>query len=131
MDTSLYIKGTLFLLAVILIFRLSFLRFKANQPSKSLFFLVFGGTLLRLWCLFDPFLHAWDERYHALVAKNLMANPFVPLLYKRPLLPYDYHNWSNNHVWLHKQPLSLWLMSFSLNLFGNTEGAVRIPSLSQ
>lgn len=129
MNALLYIKGTLFLVAVFLIFRLSFLSFKANKPSKSLFFLIFGGTLLRLWASSDAFLHEWDERYHALVAKNLAENPLVPLLYKMPLLPYDFHNWSNNHVWLHKQPLSLWLMSLSINLFGNTEGAVRLPSL--
>lgn len=129
MNQLLYVEGTLFLIVIIVIFRLSFLSFKTNNPSKSLFYILLGGTLLRLWCLSDAFLHEWDERYHALVAKNLMANPLVPLLYKTPLLPYDFHNWSNNHVWLHKQPLSLWLMSFSLNMFGNTEGAVRLPSL--
>ncbi len=129
MNQLVYLKGALFIVTIIAIYRLSFLNFKANELSKALFYILFGGTLLRLWCLSDAFLHAWDERYHALVAKNLVSNPLVPLLYKTPLLPYDFHNWSNNHVWLHKQPLSLWLMSFSLNLFGNTEGAVRVPSL--
>jgi 4-amino-4-deoxy-L-arabinose transferase-like glycosyltransferase len=129
MNQLFYIKGALLILSVILIFRLSFVYFKANQPSKSLFYILFGGTILRLWCLSDNFLHAWDERYHALVAKNLIGHPLTPLLYKLPLLPYDYRQWTMNHVWLHKQPLSLWLMSSSIYVFGNVEWAVRLPSL--
>lgn len=38
----------------------------------------------------DPFLHTWDEQFHALVARNMMDNPFVPTLRKGQLLPYDY-----------------------------------------
>jgi hypothetical protein len=104
----LYIKGTLFLIVVIIVFRYSFLQFKSKHLSKSLLSILLGGTMLRLWGLSDTFLHAWDERYHALVAKNFISNPFMPVLYKTPLLPYDYHQWVINHIWLHKQPLTLW-----------------------
>ncbi len=38
-------------------------------------------------------LHDWDERYHALVAKNMIEQPFKPMLYKNPVLPYDYKDW--------------------------------------
>jgi 4-amino-4-deoxy-L-arabinose transferase-like glycosyltransferase len=129
MNLSLYVTGTLFLICVILVFRFSYLSFQANHALKSLSYILLGGTMLRVWCLLDKSLHAWDERYHALVAKNLTSNPLLPLLYKHPILPYDYHNWGGNHIWLHKQPISLWFMSFSIYVFGNVEWAVRVPSL--
>jgi 4-amino-4-deoxy-L-arabinose transferase-like glycosyltransferase len=88
-----------------------------------------GGFLLRCIGLFYPFLHAWDERYHALVAKNLAENPLLPLLYKSTPLPYHIGNWTNNHVWLHKPPMTLWMMSLSIKTFGNHEFAIRLPSI--
>jgi 4-amino-4-deoxy-L-arabinose transferase len=77
----------------------------------------------------DHFLHTWDERYHALVAKHLAIHPLVPTLYDHPLLPYDYRDWRANHVWLHKPPLALWLMAASMRLLGVDEIAMRLPSL--
>ena len=87
------------------------------------------GLTLRIYISNDPFLHDWDEKYHALVAKNLISNPLKPTLYLNPLLPYDFTNWTSNHIWLHKQPLPLWLISLSLKTFGISEFAVRIPSI--
>ena len=75
------------------------------------------------------FLTIWDEQYHALVAKNMLKNPFRPTLYSNPLLEYDYHNWTGNYIWLHKQPLFLWQIALSLKIFGINELAVRIPSI--
>jgi 4-amino-4-deoxy-L-arabinose transferase-like glycosyltransferase len=129
MNPILYLKGTLFLLSLVVIFRLSFIYFKRKQTKESLLLILLGGTIIRTWCVLDGFLYAWDERYHALVAKNMMGNPLLPLLFKNPILPYNYQHWTTNHVWLHKQPLSLWLMSASLSVFGNVEWAVRLPSL--
>ncbi|MDW8273533.1 MAG: glycosyltransferase family 39 protein, partial [Chitinophagales bacterium] len=63
------------------------------------------------------------------VAKNLTFDLLHPTLYKTPLLPYDFRDWSGNHTWIHKQPLFLWLISLSIKLFGVTEKAVRLPSL--
>ncbi len=74
-------------------------------------------------------LHEWDERIHALVAKNLSQDWLRPTLYADPVLPYDYRYWNQNHVWLHKQPLALWAMAASINLLGNTVFAVRLPSV--
>ncbi len=87
------------------------------------------GLLLRIYTSTDLYLHAWDERYHALVAKNLMQHPLVPTLYDRPALPFDYRNWAGNHIWVHKQPLPLWAIMSSLYVFGVNAVAVRIPSI--
>ncbi|HEX8657839.1 MAG TPA: glycosyltransferase family 39 protein [Hymenobacter sp.] len=76
----------------------------------------------------DPFLHDWDERYHALVAKHLMQDPLRPMLRDRAYLPYDYRGWGGNTVWMHKQPLFLWQMALSMSLFGVNELALRVPS---
>jgi 4-amino-4-deoxy-L-arabinose transferase-like glycosyltransferase len=85
--------------------------------------------LLRLQASTDRFLHPWDERYHAVVAKNLIQDPLTPVLYADPVLPYDTKDWGGNHVWLHKPPFTLWLMALSLRLFGVTELAARLPSV--
>jgi len=109
-----------------------FFGFRLQMKGKelpALALLLLGGLILRVFIASDPVLHPWDERYHALVAKNLMSDFLKPVLYKTPLLPYDYTNWTENHIWLHKQPLSLWLISLSLKLFGTNAFAVRIPSI--
>src|SRR6185312_9273700 len=77
----------------------------------------------------DPFLHVWDEKFHALVARNMMGNPFKPMLVKNPLVPFDYRIWVYNHIWLHKQPLFLWQMALSMKLFGVSEFTLRYPSV--
>jgi 4-amino-4-deoxy-L-arabinose transferase len=74
-------------------------------------------------------LHDWDERFHALVAKNLSHHWLCPTLIDKPLLPADYKNWSTTHIWLHKQPVFLWQMALSIRFFGINEFAVRFPSL--
>ena len=85
-------------------------------------------AVLLTWSSADQFLHTWDEQFHALVAKNMVDEPLKPMLYKDPLLPFDYENWTANHVWLHKQPLPLWGIAGSISLFGNHPWAVRLPS---
>ena len=74
------------------------------------------------------YIHDWDERFHALVAKNMMAHPFRPTLIAHPVLDYNVADWANNHVWVHKQPVFLWQMALSMNLFGVSPFAVRLPS---
>jgi len=95
----------------------------------ALLLLIFGGLVLRLYTSADFFLHDWDERYHALVAKNMISQPLTPVLYEDPVLPYDYRDWTSNHIWLHKQPLPLWTMAGSMRLFGVNEFALRLPSI--
>jgi 4-amino-4-deoxy-L-arabinose transferase-like glycosyltransferase len=77
----------------------------------------------------DYYLHPWDEAYHALAAKNLLHNLFIPTLFEHPVFNYDYTDWSANHIWVHKPPLTLWLIMVSLKLFGINEIAVRLPSI--
>lgn len=103
--------------------------YQKNQFKTALFLLLLSGLILRIYSSTDFYLHTWDERYHALVAKNLMEHPLVPTLYDNPVLPYDYENWTANHVWLHKQPFPLWTMAASMWLFGVHEIALRIPSM--
>ncbi len=52
-----------------------------GKHQLALWLLIGGGLLLRVGPLLDPFLHTWDERYHALVAKNMMVHPFTPMLH--------------------------------------------------
>lgn len=77
----------------------------------------------------DLFLHEWDERYHALVAKHLIDHPLKPTLYETPIHDYDHTNWISNHIWLSKPPLPLWFMALSIKCFGLHEFSVRIPAL--
>jgi 4-amino-4-deoxy-L-arabinose transferase len=57
------------------------------------------GFCLRLHTVCaDPYLQPWDERYHALVARNMMTQPLVPQLYADPALDYDYRDWTSNRV---------------------------------
>jgi 4-amino-4-deoxy-L-arabinose transferase len=101
---------------------------KDNYTTAILLLLV-CGLIIRIYTACDFYLHEWDERYHGVVAKNLIQNPWVPTLYDNPVLPYNYKNWASNHIWLHKQPLSLWSMALSMRIFGVNEIALRIPSI--
>jgi 4-amino-4-deoxy-L-arabinose transferase-like glycosyltransferase len=100
-----------------------------RQSSLAFVALVAAAICVRAYAAADLALHPWDERYHALVAKNLIDSPLVPTLYRDPVLPYDYTNWAGNHVWLHKPPGALWLQALSMRLFGVGEIPLRVPSL--
>ena len=77
----------------------------------------------------DKDLHDWDEKYHALVAKNLTKDWSVPKLYDQPILEYDYKSWVGNHVWLHKPPLSLYGIALVYKIFGPSVFATRLLSI--
>lgn len=108
---------------------LAFQYFRKGLDLPAILLIVLCGFLLRLFAGFDLYLHPWDERFHALVAKNLIEHPLLPTLYEHPLLQYNYRNWAGNYVWLHKQPLPLWTMASSMKLFGINEIALRLPSI--
>jgi 4-amino-4-deoxy-L-arabinose transferase len=91
--------------------------------------IVIGGLILRIYVSRSQFLHQWDEKYHALVAKNMISHPLKPTLYDWPVLDYDSNKWTANHIWLAKGPVPLLAISSSLAVFGNSEYAVRIPSI--
>ncbi|MCB0538920.1 MAG: hypothetical protein KDE33_15510, partial [Bacteroidetes bacterium] len=100
--------------------------FLKQKYNYALLLLILAGITLRIYTSNDKYLHKWDERYHALVAKNMMEEPFVPKLYKNPVLNYDYKNWTGNHIWVHKQPFPLWSIALSFKLFGVNELALRL-----
>jgi 4-amino-4-deoxy-L-arabinose transferase len=75
------------------------------------------------------YLGDWDERYHALVAKNLSMYPAVPILRLEPIMAYDYKAWCCNHIWLHKPPLFLYQMALSMKIFGVSLISARLPSV--
>jgi len=102
-----------------------------NKNTKASLVLLFLGVLGMGYFIanLDSFLILWDEQYHALVAKNMLNNPFKPTLFLDPQFDYNYKNWTANHIWLHKQPLFLWQIALSIKLFGANTIAVRLPSI--
>jgi len=114
----------------LLIFLSIYLHFVKKKPGAALIVLLLSAFLLRLlMAAIDPYLHDWDERFHALVAKNMIRYPFVPMMRIDPVFPYRMEDWCCNHIWLHKQPLFLWQMALSLKLFGINELSLRLPSV--
>lgn len=107
----------------------AFRYFSRGRIGTALLLVVLSGFMLRVYTAADLHLHKWDERYHALVAKNMMTEPLHPKLYTDTILPYDYKDWSGNHTWVHKQPLPLWAMAGSMQIFGVHEFALRLPSV--
>ncbi len=106
-----------------------YLFFVLKKERLALASLLLSAFLLRLLIIsLDPFLHDWDERFHALVAKNMILHPFIPMLRIDPVMAYDPSAWCCNHIWLHKQPLFLWQMAASMKLFGVHVFALRFPS---
>jgi 4-amino-4-deoxy-L-arabinose transferase-like glycosyltransferase len=121
--------GLAALAAAGLLFGYAWRAWRRGRPEAAAAAIVAAGLVLRMYAGCDLFLHTWDERYHALVAKHLVEHPLLPTLYDHPVLPYDYRNWRANHVWLHKPPLALWLMAAGMRLLGPDELAMRLPSL--
>lgn len=105
--------------------------FHLNGKNRYAVFSVFlAAVSFRLFAIYlDPFLHDWDEKFHALVAKNMIANPFEPVLVPNSVIPNTGIDWCCSHIWLHKQPLFLWQMALSLKIFGINEFALRYPSM--
>ncbi len=121
--------GILSVVFSLLSFLVSALSARNEKYGIAVGMLILGGLILRYYTGSDFYLHSWDERYHALVAKNMLSHPLIPTLYENPVLPYNYRDWASNHIWVHKQPVPLWTMSASLWAFGINEFAVRIPSI--
>jgi 4-amino-4-deoxy-L-arabinose transferase len=115
--------------AAALSYGLALVAARKRRPGLAAGLVVAGGLALRLYASCDDYLHAWDERFHALVARNLMAHPLRPTLYDTPLLPYDPRDWQQSAVWLHKPPFVPWLMALAMAGLGVGEMALRLPSL--
>lgn len=130
MQTHFLYKDLLNLNVGVLLIVMSVFLYMRNRISLSIFILMAGALVLRLFIIkLDPFLYVWDEEFHALVAKNMMTNPFKPMLYANPLPYYNSDSWVSSHIWLHKGPVFLWLITISFKIFGMNEVALRIPSI--
>lgn len=103
----------------------------SKQSLLFTYLSIFIAAFLIRYCVAsqDHFLHSWDERYHALVGKNLVNTLSIPTLRDKPVLPYNSLNWQESHVWVHKQPVFLYQIAASVAVLGNTEMAVRFPSI--
>ena len=118
------------LTAGIAFFLISLIFHLKDKQRLSLFFLLVSAFFIFCFAaLLDPFLNLWDERFHALVARNMMHHPFRPTLYDDPVVDMEYDRWDKFHVWLHKQPLFLWQIAISFRLFGLSEFTLRLPSV--
>ena len=101
---------------------------KRFPAAAGLTLILVSSFLLKLNHLGHGGIKALDESFHAVVARNLIKHPLTPTLYDRPYLEYDYRDWQNNHVWLHKPIVPLWQMAASMALFGVNTLALRLPS---
>ncbi len=118
-----------FYLAVLFI-AFSLLLYFKSRKTYAIVLLTLASLVISIFIArLDAFLILWDEQFHALVAKNMIDNPFKPVLYREIYLDYNYKNWTANYIWLHKQPLFLWQMAFSMKLWGINEFGVRFPSV--
>lgn len=102
---------------------------RASKTVLLLGLIVAFGLELRFRAANHPYISQWDEAYHALVAKNLIAHPLRPTLYEEKVLPTDDLEWTKAGVWLHKPPLPLWLMAFGIATFGEHELSFRLASV--
>jgi len=106
------------------------LYFRKSDKCAIILLVLSGLSLFTFAALLDPYLNLWDERFHALVAKNSMDNFLFPTLYKElPMQEADPMIWDSAHVWLHKQPLFIWQIMLSFKLFGVSEFTLRLPSV--
>ncbi|MCX6566522.1 MAG: glycosyltransferase family 39 protein [Candidatus Aminicenantes bacterium] len=124
-----FLPGIGVILLVGFIYVLAYLKSRRSKYALALALIILCSLILRVYLSWDLYLHDWDERYHALVAKNMIGQPLKPMLYRDPVLPYDYRNWFANHVWIHKPPLPLWTMAAGMSLLGVNEAGLRFPSI--
>ena len=124
-----FLPGICVFILVGVLYVLAFLKSRRSGYALALVLIILCSLILRVYLSWDLYLHDWDERYHALVAKNMIDQPLKPMLYRDPVVPYDHRNWFANHVWVHKPPLPLWTMAAGMSLFGANEFGLRFPSV--
>ena len=123
------LQGTLLLIAYALLTGCA-LRAVFTGRYRTATWLIFTlALLLRVFMAGDLFLHEWDERFHAVIAKNIWSSPFAPRLYTDGVLTYDFARWSESDLWLSKPFLPFWVMGGSIALFGSNEFGLRLPSV--
>lgn len=131
------VSQKLWLLAGLLLALASIISFAFDKKRWSVALLTAGGFCLFVFAAISiPFLNFWDERFHALMAKNCMDHPFSPTLYREWPIDNAYPggtwpetDWCHGHVWLHKQPLFIWQIALCFKLFGVSLFTLRLPSV--
>lgn len=127
---SMLFSNWLFITSIVCFITALVLQYRFQQTRVALVLLFGAAFLARLFFAHtDPFLHPWDEKFHALVAKSMMSNPLKPMLKTDALYISDPNVWCCNHIWLHKQPLFMWQMALSMKIFGVSAFSIRYPSV--
>lgn len=122
--------GLVFLILSCLIWALNREKTPAKRFPWSIILLSLSALCFYSFAaLLDPFLNPWDERFHALVAKNLLQHPFTFTLYDDPVMQMAYDRWDRSVIWLHKPPLFLWMIALIYKFFGVSWFTTRIPSI--
>ena len=118
------------LVTALTLYILSVLLFELLKDKRFSLIAIFLGSIsfFSYIAAAYPFLHTWDEQFHALVAKNLGDHFFYPTLLVNPIIEHS-KSWAASHLWLHKQPFFLWQMAISMKLFGVNTFALRIPDI--
>ncbi len=133
LDGFCYLDITLrsLLISAYILLAFSLVSFEFLNYKKYSVILLFISALVIgfFYAAIDPFLHVWDEQFHALVARNMMNHPFDPVLFSQTVHYVDYTSWVENDIWLHKQPLFLWQMAASMWVFGTDVVSMRIPGV--
>ncbi len=104
--------------------------------------------VLYLQNLGAPHIQLWDEAIHANVVQNLADHCCAPVLHRypgigrdygvsadfaalrlaqRPAVGTDYHDWTNNTIWLHKPLFPFYLAAGIYSLLGKSLWALRLP----
>ena len=103
---------------------------RRSMPTAArLTWIAVAAFIIRLDPAAQSSLHLWDESVHAVIARHMAADPLTPTLYTHPILPPPIDSWTESGVWLHKPPLTFWLIAVSLATFGMHAIALRLPSL--
>ena len=123
------ISGIFILIGLLSLTYLAWRLMREKEFNKVLLVILFIWLILRIFSATDPYLHSCDERYHALVAKNMIVHPLKPTLHEHPLLEYDNQNWVGSNILIAKPILPLLLMSGGIAVFGANLFAVRFVSV--
>lgn len=99
---------------------------KRFLPYAVLLAALVAAVYIRTNNLGAPYLTHWDESFHALVSKNMIAHPLVPTLIDDPAFPPESMQinppWAMSHLWFHKGTLPAWLGALGLAVVGTDLG---------